>query len=128
MYFRNHTSHDHVEGMGGVEGPSFVTTGFSEHTINICVRDSGALGSIQVLLLSSAKVQNGSSDSTELNIMRRHCRDDEVVLSSVIQLNQFSVSLIPTHLLRDTWLEAYCSRGEHVSDSGSLLGLGCQYV
>lgn len=117
-----------MEGTGGVDGPSFVTTGFSEHTINICVCDSGALGCTQVLLLSSAKVQHGSSDSTELNIMRRHCRDDKVALSSVTQLNQFSVSLIPTHLLRDTWLEAYRSRGEHVSDSGSLLGSGCQYV
>lgn len=81
------TSHDHMEGMGGEEGPSFVTTGFSEHTIDICVLDSGALGCIQVLLLSSAKVQHGPSDSTELNIMMRHCRDDEVALSGITQLN-----------------------------------------
>lgn len=50
MYFRNYTSHDHMEGMGGMEGPNCVTTEFSEHTIDICVCDSGALGCIQVLL------------------------------------------------------------------------------
>ena len=66
MYFRDYISRDHMEGMCVEEEPSFVTMGFSEHTINICVCDAAALGCIQVQLLYSAKVEYGSSDSTEL--------------------------------------------------------------
>ena len=45
-----------MEGMCGVEEPSFVTTMFSKCTIDICVCDSTALGCILEVLLCSAKV------------------------------------------------------------------------
>ena len=108
----------------GMEEPSSVTTVLSQYNISAYVCDSSAVGCILVLHFNSAK----ESDSTELKcstlggstavITRLTSEACHSLTSSQPSLVQFICRRI----------KACFFEGEYVSNSGSLLGSGSQFI